>query len=44
MIIEIIENDKGPKVRFLICIDSIGKEELLIDLAEYFNTLIVVNE
>lgn len=34
MIIEIIE--KNVKKRILICIDSIGKEELVIALAKHF--------
>lgn len=34
----------GKRVRFLLCIDSIGKEEMLIKLAEHFKTRIVVNE
>lgn len=37
-LIEIIEMNRGKKV--FICTDSLGKEELMIDLAEYFQTLV----
>ena len=37
-IIEIIEKNKGKRV--FVMTDSLGKEELLVSLAEYFNTLV----
>lgn len=34
MLVEIIEKHKSiPNVRFLICVDSVGKEELLVFLS-----------
>lgn len=41
MICEII--DKHKNHRILICVDSIGKEELMIALAEQYETVVVVN-
>ena len=43
MIIKIIE-DNQDKDRVLIAIDNLGKEEMLIELSNMFQTLIVVNE
>jgi hypothetical protein len=36
---EIIE--KNPKSRILIAVDSIGKEELMVRIAEYFQTIVL---
>lgn len=35
--------DQGVE-RVFLCVDSIGKEELMESLSVFFNTLIVVNE
>ena len=42
MLCEIIDNHMD--YRILICVDSLGKEELMIALALKYETLIVVNE
>lgn len=39
-----IINENSDKSRILIAIDNLGKEEMLIELANKFETLIVVNE
>ncbi|KAL4481424.1 hypothetical protein ABPG72_010577 [Tetrahymena utriculariae] len=45
MLTEIIDKHKNiPNVRILICVDSVGKEELLVFLSKHYETLIVVNE
>lgn len=36
MIVKIIDQHKGHNVRFFICVDSIGKEEIVLFLAEYY--------
>ena len=42
MICEII--DKHKNHRIFVCVDSVGKEELMIQLALHYETIIVVNE
>ena len=42
MLCEIIDNHKDYLI--LICVDNLGKEELMIALALKYETLIVVNE
>jgi DNA cross-link repair 1B protein len=42
MICEIIENHREHRV--LICVDSVGKEELMVQLAEKFETVVVVSQ
>jgi hypothetical protein len=42
MICEIIDQHKDHRI--LICVDSVGKEELMVLLAEKYETVIVVNE
>lgn len=44
MIVKIISENEDKADRVLIAIDNLGKEEMLIELANMFNTLIVVNE
>ena len=41
--VKIIEENNN-RDRILIAIDNLGKEEMLIELANLFQTLIVVNE
>lgn len=42
MLCEII--DKHPDTRIFLCVDSVGKEELMVELAKHYDTVIVVNE
>lgn len=42
MLCEII--DKNPNNRVFLCVDSVGKEELMVELAKHYDTIIVVNE
>ncbi|CAK94931.1 unnamed protein product (macronuclear) [Paramecium tetraurelia] len=42
MLCEII--DKNPNNRVFLCVDSVGKEELMVELAKHYDTVIVVNE
>ena len=42
MLSEIV--DKHPDHRVFVCVDSLGKEELMVALAEKYQTIIVVNE
>ena len=46
MICEIIDKHSKDNndLRVLLCVDSVGKEELMVQLANHYNTLIVVNE
>lgn len=36
--------DKNENCRIFLCVDSVGKEELMVQLAQHYKTLIVVNE
>jgi len=38
--VEIIKKNKSKRI--LIAIDSLGKEEMLVGLAEYFQTLVKI--
>ena len=39
IIVKIIEKHKEKK-RVYLCVDSIGKEDLMVDLSQYFSTLV----
>jgi hypothetical protein len=42
MLCEIVDNH--PNHRILVCVDSVGKEELMILLAIKYETIIIVDE
>lgn len=42
MICEIIDSNNAQRV--FLCVDSVGKEELMVILGQHYKTMIVVNE